>query len=211
MNNYKLHIDKNSWISQNKTEVICGLHLEMLSPYRDSRIDELCGHKTMCHVYEEGVFYEEYDEFFFQAENAEEALNVGIELYKTHERANLPKINKYALRLFFERRIDYDAALNMNEDGAYELYNKIRKSAYHLSFEEPEKLKVWFFDTVGSCVYGQAIVVAKDKGEAIRTLREYTSQRCRDISRFCLDPVEKTELRTSLIEPKVIEAWYEEC
>lgn len=73
-------------------------------------------------------------------------------------------------------------------------------------------LKVWRFDTAGSCVYGEAFVVAKNKEEAVRTFTEYVKKTDKDmLHAFSLEPTEEEELSTPLKEAKVITAWYDIC
>lgn len=171
LTNYKIHIDKNGYRSSDKIETIEDIRLDRLT--HKECYDRLCKDRVCVRVYNEGSFYEEYDEFYFQAENTEKALSVGMYLYHNQEKLKLPEMNKYSLTLFIEGQYDYDAMLKTNKTEAYIQWVDYLYEQNKTIIKEQEPLKVWRFDTVGPCVYGEAIVVAKNDIEALHTFTAY--------------------------------------
>lgn len=101
---------------------------------------------------------------------------------------------------------------NTNEREAYIEWCDYLYTLNKTKFKEQEPLRVWRFDTAGPCVYGEAIVVAKYKEDAVRTFTQYAKKTDKDmLHNFSLEPTEEEELSTPLKEAKVITAWYDIC
>lgn len=112
---YKV-IKRNGWRSQDKIDTIEGVDLTELD--RTCKSNELCSRGIMCEVYEEGSYYEEYDSFYFQAENAINALGVG---YAHYIKRDLEKQGKYNIFLFYsDKSISFDKAMSLSNKEAYE-------------------------------------------------------------------------------------------
>lgn len=76
----------------------------------------------MCEVYEEGTFYDEHDEFYFQARNTVIASRIGFTHYLDRD---LLKLGKNNVRLFLmDNRISFDDAMALSELEAYEKCKK---------------------------------------------------------------------------------------
>lgn len=71
MRNYCYKVSKNGWRSHDKIDTITGIHVYELNKTKHDT--ELCEKGVMCEVYEEGTFYDEHDEFYFQAKNTVKA------------------------------------------------------------------------------------------------------------------------------------------
>lgn len=210
LTNYKIHIDKNGYRSSDKIETIEDIKLERLA--NNERYNTLCENNVSVHVYEKSSSYNEYDEFFFQSENAEVALSIGMYLYNNQEKNRLPEVNKYSLSLFINGQYGYNEMLNTNQIEAHIDWIDYLYEQNKATFKEQEPLRVWRFDAAGPCVYGEAIVVAKNDTEALHTFTVYAQENDIDmLKNFNLEPTEEVELSTPLKEAKVISAWYDIC
>lgn len=210
IDNFKIHIDRDDDIFSDKKCTIEDIKIERLTC--KECYDTLCKNSVCIHVNNKGTNYEEcYDEFYFKAKNIEEAFVAGMLLYKNSEKLELPEMNEYSLNLFLKGMYTYDAALKQSKyhailDWAEYLYRINGKR------EEKEGIRVWMFDTVGSCTKGVTIVVAKDKKEAVHTFVDYANDNDVDMLKiFSLEPTEEEELSSPLKEAKVVAAWYEKC
>ena len=123
MRNYCYKVSKNGWRSQDKVDTITGINLYEIDRTRKS--SEMCARGVMCEVYESSSYYEEYDAFYFQANNAVEAAKIGYEHYIKRD---LAKEGKYNIFLYWEdKSISFNDAMSLSEQDAYELWKNCCK------------------------------------------------------------------------------------
>ena len=120
MKNYCCRVTKNGYRSQDEIDTITGINVYELSPTRHN--SEICAKGVMCEVYEKGTFYDEHDEFYFQARNTVIASRIGFTHYLDRD---LLKLGKNNVRLFLmDNRISFDDAMALSELEAYEKCKK---------------------------------------------------------------------------------------
>lgn len=127
MKNYCCKVAKNGYRSQDEIDTITGINVYELSPTMHN--SEICAKGAMCEVYEEGTFYEEHDEFYFQAMNTVIASKIGLCHYLDRD---LQKLGERNVRLFLmDESISFDDAMALSESEAYkrckEYYKRIIK------------------------------------------------------------------------------------
>ena len=127
MRNYCYKVSKNGWRSQDKIDTITGIHVYELNKTKHDT--ELCEKGVMCEVYEEGTFYDEHDEFYFQAKNTVKASKIGFSHYINRD---LQKLGDKNVRLFLlDNSISFDDAMALSESEAYkkckEYYERLVK------------------------------------------------------------------------------------
>lgn len=116
MRNYCCKVAKNGYRSNDKIDTITGIYVYELSPTK--RNTEICTKGVMCEVYEEGTFYDEHDEFYFQAKNTVKASKIGFSHYINRD---LQKLGEKNVRLFLmDESISFDDAMALSELEAYE-------------------------------------------------------------------------------------------
>ena len=116
MRNYCYKVSKNGWRSHDKIDTITGIHVYELN--KTKHYTELCEKGVMCDVYEEGTFYDEHDEFYFQAKNTVKASKIGFSHYINRD---LHKFGEKNVRLFLlDNSISFDDAMTLSELEAYE-------------------------------------------------------------------------------------------
>ena len=120
MRNYCCKVTKNGYRSHDKKDTITGINVYELSSTK--RNTELCAKGVMCEVYEEGTFYDEHDEFYFQAKNTVKASKIGFSHYINRD---LQKLGEKNVRLFLmDNSISFDDAMALSESEAYERYKE---------------------------------------------------------------------------------------
>ena len=120
MRNYCCKVTKNGYRSHDKIDTITGINVYELSSTK--RNTELCAKGVMCEVYEEGTFYDEHDEFYFQAKNTVKASKIGFSHYIKRDLQRLCERN---VRLFLmDESISFDDAMALSESEAYERYKE---------------------------------------------------------------------------------------
>ena len=120
MRNYCCKVTKNVYRSHDKKDTITGINVYELSSTK--RNTELCAKGVMCEVYEEGTFYDEHDEFYFQAKNTVKASKIGFSHYINRD---LQKLGEKNVRLFLmDNSISFDDAMALSESEAYERYKE---------------------------------------------------------------------------------------
>lgn len=120
MRNYCCKVTKNGYRSHDKIDTITGVNVYELSSTK--RNTELCAKGVMCEVYEEGTFYDEHDEFYFQAKNTVKASKIGFSHYINRD---LQKLGEKNARLFLmDNSISFDDAMALSESEAYERYKE---------------------------------------------------------------------------------------
>ena len=127
MKNYCCKVTKNGYRSQDEIDTITGINVYELSPTRHN--SEICAKGVMCEVYEEGTFYDEHDEFYFQARNTVIASRIGFTHYLDRD---LQKLGGKNVRLFLmDNSISFDDAMALSESDAYkkckEYYERLVK------------------------------------------------------------------------------------
>ena len=127
MRNYCYKVSKNGWRSHDKIDTITGIHVYELNKTKHDT--ELCEKGVMCEVYEEGTFYDEHDEFYFQAKNTVKASKIGFSHYINRD---LQKFGERNVRLFLmDESISFDDAMALSESDAYkkckEYYERLVK------------------------------------------------------------------------------------
>ena len=127
MRNYCCKVSKNGYRSQDEIDTITGINVYELSPTRHN--SEICAKGVMCEVYEEGTFYDEHDEFYFQARNTVIASRIGFTHYLDRD---LLKLGKNNVRLFLmDESVSFDDAMALSESDAYkkckEYYERLVK------------------------------------------------------------------------------------
>ena len=125
MKNYCCNVTKSGYRSQDEIDTVTGINVYELSPTRHN--SEICAKGVMCEVYEEATFYDEHDEFYFQARNTVIASRIGFTHYLDRD---LLKLGKNNVRLFLmDNRISFDDAMALSELEAYEkckeYYNRL--------------------------------------------------------------------------------------
>lgn len=120
MRNYCCKVTKNGYRSHDKIDTITGINVYELSSTK--RNTEICAKGVMCEVYEEGIFYDEHDEFYFQAKNTVKASKIGFSHYINRDLQRLCERN---VRLFLmDESISFDDAMALSESEAYERYKE---------------------------------------------------------------------------------------
>ena len=115
MRNYCYKVSKNGWRSHDKIDTITGIQVYELNKTKHDT--ELCEKGVMCEVYEEGTFYDEHDEFYFQAKNTVKASKIGFSHYINRD---LQKLCEKNVRLFLmDNSISFDDAMALSESEAY--------------------------------------------------------------------------------------------
>lgn len=123
MRNYCYKVSKNGYRSHDKIDTITGIGVYELSSTK--RNTELCAKGVMCEVYEEGTFYDEHDEFYFQAKNTVKASKIGFSHYINRD---LQKLGEKNVRLFLmDESVSFDDAMALSELEAYERYKEYYK------------------------------------------------------------------------------------
>ena len=127
MRNYCYKVSKNGWRSNGKIDTITGIHVYELN--KTKQYTELCEKGVMCEVYEEGTFYDEHDEFYFQAKNTVKASKIGFSHYINRD---LQKYGEKNVRLFLlDNSISFDDAMALSGSDAYkkckECYERLVK------------------------------------------------------------------------------------
>lgn len=127
MRNYCYKVSKNGWRSHDKIDTITGINVYELNKTKHDT--ELCEKGVMCEVYEEGTFYDEHDEFYFQAKNTVKASKIGFSHYINRD---LQKLGERNVRLFLmDESISFDDAMALSESEAYkkckEYYERLVK------------------------------------------------------------------------------------
>ena len=116
MRNYCCKVTKNGYRSHDKIDTITGINVYELSSTK--RNTEICAKGVMCEVYEEGTFYDEHDEFYFQAKNTVKASKIGFSHYINRD---LQRLGEKNVRLFLmDESISFDDAMALSESEAYE-------------------------------------------------------------------------------------------
>jgi hypothetical protein len=120
MRNYCCKVEKNGWVSSDKVDTITGISVSEISP--TVKYNELCSRGIMYSVYTSSSFYEEYDAFYFQAENAVEAARIGYEHYLKRD---LDEQGRYNVYLFsVDKKISFKDAMALSEDVAYKRWKE---------------------------------------------------------------------------------------
>ena len=120
MRNYCYKVSKNGWRSHDKIDTITGIHVYELNKTKHDT--EICEKGVMCEVYEEGTFYDEHDEFYFQAKNTVKASKIGFSHYINRD---LQKFGEKNVRLFLmDNSISFDDAMALSESEAYKKCNE---------------------------------------------------------------------------------------
>lgn len=115
MKNFCCKVTKNGYRSQDEIDTITGINVYELSPTMHN--SEICAKGVMCEVYEEGTFYDEHDEFYFQAQNTVIASKIGFCHYIDRD---LQKLGERNVRLFLmDESISFDDAMALSESEAY--------------------------------------------------------------------------------------------
>lgn len=123
MRNYCCKVTKNGYRSHDKIDTITGIYVYELSSTK--RNTEICAKGVMCEVYEEGTFYDEHDEFYFQAKNTVKASKIGFSHYINRD---LQRLGEKNVRLFLmDESISFDDAMALSELEAYERYKEYCK------------------------------------------------------------------------------------
>lgn len=123
MRNYCCKVTKNGYRSHDKIDTITGIYVYELSPTKHNT--EICAKGVMCEVYEEEIFYDEHDEFYFQAKNTVKASKIGFSHYINRD---LQKLGEKNVRLFLmDESISFDDAMALSELEAYEKWKEYCK------------------------------------------------------------------------------------
>ena len=123
MRNYCCKVTKNGYRSHDKIDTIIGINVYELSSTK--RNTEICAKGVMCEVYNEGTFYDEHDEFYFQAKNTVKASKIGFSHYINRD---LQKLGEKNVRLFLmDNSISFDDAMALSESEAYERFKEYCK------------------------------------------------------------------------------------
>ena len=120
MRNYCYKVEKNRWRNTDKVDTITRIDVNEIGTSKKTK--ELCSRGVMCCVYNTSSYYEEYDSFFFQADNAVEAAKIGYEHYLNRD---LEIQGRYNVNLFsLDKTISFDDAMSLSEEDAYKRWQE---------------------------------------------------------------------------------------